>query len=383
MIRGKHALWMLEVAEQAERAFHGPDEALWFRRLEHDRDNARAALSWSTSHHDPDTALRLVAALGWFDGMRGPWSEGRLWVERALTMVGADEPTAARGNALVHGSRLAIFQADFGAAETWIREAVTLGEQLGREDIVLAARGVTTLFLRFRGADDDAERLVDEVLIVARRLGELWSEGLMLCSQASAAQRRGDVSTAMARLDEAIRLAQRSGDRWSQAMALSQLGDVHRSNQAYARAGELYTESLSLRREAGAGPGGTGEASVWHNLGYVALANGDLAAAHSNVQHALALFVQLGERRGAAESLAGFAAVAAADGRAEVAARLFGASEAVLTSVAGRVSQSNRAEYERWLALARAGLASDAFESAWSAGRETPLEDALAYARAN
>jgi predicted ATPase len=88
-VQQRHARWALELAEQAERAFHGPDESALLRRLNKEHDNLRSALTWTTSTGDAETALRLVAALGWYYGLLGAWTESRGWVERALTTPGS------------------------------------------------------------------------------------------------------------------------------------------------------------------------------------------------------------------------------------------------------------------------------------------------------
>ena len=63
-VQQRHALWTLELAEQAERAFHGSDESAWLWRLRKEHDNLRSALGWTTSTGDADRALRLVSGAG-------------------------------------------------------------------------------------------------------------------------------------------------------------------------------------------------------------------------------------------------------------------------------------------------------------------------------
>ena len=52
-------------------------------RIETEHDNLRSALNWSVEN-EPDTALRLVGALGSFWSKRAHWIEGRSWLERVL-----------------------------------------------------------------------------------------------------------------------------------------------------------------------------------------------------------------------------------------------------------------------------------------------------------
>ncbi|HET6316683.1 MAG TPA: helix-turn-helix domain-containing protein, partial [Chloroflexota bacterium] len=277
-VQQRHARWALELAEQAEYAFHGPDESAWLWRLGKEHDNLRSALTWTTSTGDADTALRLVAALGWYYGLLGAWTESRGWVERALTTPGANTPTLARARALTWASRLASFQGDLSVARGWLHDAVELGRQLGDEVVVVAARSIEVQMVFFGGAFEAAAQLADDLLPRMRQLTDRWSEaywcqGRLLATKASAALGRGDYAQARGLLEEAEHLARASGDAWSLAMNLSLLGDLERSNGANLRAGELYAEALSLHESRGTG--GTATPSLLHNLGYVELANGD------------------------------------------------------------------------------------------------------------
>ena len=112
----------------------------------------------------------------------------------------------------------------------------------------------------------------------------------------------------------------------------------------------------------------------------MALAAGDLTGAAAAFADALNQFRRLGERRGVAECLIGLAGVAAAEGRTADAARLFGAGEAALAALGSDIWPSNRADYERGVALAQEVLGPAAFAAARAAGRALPLEDAVALA---
>jgi tetratricopeptide (TPR) repeat protein len=382
-VQQRHARWALELAEQAERAFHGPDESAWLWRLRKEHDNLRSALTWTTSTGDADTALRLVAALGWYYGLLGAWTENRGWVERALTTPGADAPTLARARALTWASRLASFQGDVSAARGWLHDAVELGRKLGDEVVVVAARSIEVQMVFFGGDFEAAAQLADELLPKMQQLAGRWSEaywcqGRLLATKASAALARGDYAQARGLLEEAEQLARASGDAWSLAMNLGLLGDVERSNGANVRAGELYAEALSLHESRGTG--GTATPSLLHNLGYVELAKGHAQRAAERFGQAILEFRRLGDQRGIAEGVVGLGAVAAFEARAETAARLFGAAEAALESLGTHLWPSNRGVYARSVALARDAIEPQVFEAAWRAGRQLSLDQAAAAA---
>jgi tetratricopeptide (TPR) repeat protein len=157
-------------------------------------------------------------------------------------------------------------------------------------------------------------------------------------------------------------------------MALIGLGDLARAGADHEQAGRLYNEALALQRTTGHSRHTT---SLLHNLGYVALRRGETQRARQLFQESLAQFRDVGEQRGVAECLAGLAGVAAAEGQADAAARLFGAAEALFERLGTQLSASNRADYERSLAEARAALDTPTFASIWAEGHLWPWEDVL------
>ena len=69
----RHARYYTGLAETAEPALRTREQAVWLRRLRADDTNFHRALEWARDRaaSDPDRALRLAAALGWY------WYVGR------------------------------------------------------------------------------------------------------------------------------------------------------------------------------------------------------------------------------------------------------------------------------------------------------------------
>jgi hypothetical protein len=98
------------------------------------------------------------------------------------------------------------------------------------------------------------------------------------------------------------------------------------------------------------------------------------------VVQALELAPGEGNRREIAPSLVGLAAVAAAEGEPERAARLLGAAQGLLDALGAAMRPIDCTLRERTDAAARADLPASTFEAAWSEGRAMALEQAVAYA---
>jgi hypothetical protein len=88
----------------------------------------------------------------------------------------------------------------------------------------------------------------------------------------------------------------------------------------------------------------------------------------------------LNDRRGTAECLEGFAALASAMGLAGRAARLFGAAEGLREGIGAPGAPSELEANRRSVSRARKMLPEEAFAAAWAEGRAMSLEQAIAYA---
>src|SRR3990170_4890443 len=88
--RRRHARWALELAEAAAGHLQGRNQGTWLAALDRDHENPQAALDWLLAGGDPEGGLRMAAALWWFWYVRGYFSDGRRWLERAL--AGAAKP---------------------------------------------------------------------------------------------------------------------------------------------------------------------------------------------------------------------------------------------------------------------------------------------------
>jgi tetratricopeptide (TPR) repeat protein len=188
-------------------------------------------------------------------------------------------------------------------------------------------------------------------------------------------------------LEEALNVFKDFGDKKLTVDCLTSLGIAARGLDEYEKAEALYRESLSIIHETGLGPVYLEDVSG--QLGYTVLYLGDAAQAVSLFMEALELRREFDSRFGLIPFLGRFADVAAALGKAETAARLYGAWDAqvhrrlrdgeTLDSVTSLVS---RREYARYQAICREQLGDAAFDLAWHAGQSLSLEAAIAEALA-
>ena len=113
------------------------------------------------------------------------------------------------------------------------------------------------------------------------------------------------------------------------------------------------------------------------SLGWLALTYGDVETARRRYEESLEV-LRCEPPRPRAQSLAGLAEVAAMQGHATWAARLWGAAERQLQSADAVLPSVLRPAYSRLLATARAQLGEAAFTAAWSEGQHMSLDQVLA-----
>jgi len=157
------------------------------------------------------------------------------------------------------------------------------------------------------------------------------------------------------------------------------LGRIAFQQGDFGTARAWFEQSVSLRRQLG---DKNLMAHSLHAVGLVARAQHDFATARQDFTEALTLFREVGNNQSVGLCLAGFAGLAAAQGQLEHAARLFGATEALLERIGAVAAMADRADYERHVALVRSQLAADQFAAAWVEGRAMMMEQAIEYALA-
>jgi predicted ATPase len=122
-LRGRHAGFMVDLAERAEAGLYGPDEPAWARRVEAWLDDLRAAWSWARDAGEVDVAVRLAAALTRFAYWRVR-SDILAWGTQAVAMVPAHPRLAVAHAAAAHAA--------------WIDGRLDQARQLARRGVAVA-----------------------------------------------------------------------------------------------------------------------------------------------------------------------------------------------------------------------------------------------------
>jgi predicted ATPase/DNA-binding CsgD family transcriptional regulator len=340
-LRGRHAAYYLDFAEQADRVPTLSARATASPRLETELPNLRAVLAWAVEQHDAELLLRMAVALWWLWHSRDLLNEAGAWLERAIEATNTGVPSRLRGQ-LAHLVALAAF--------------------------------VEIL----RGATERAEGLLGEGSTLARETGDARAMAMVALSLGALAIWQGDWDRAEAHLTDALARWRDQGDEDWTVWTLYLLGFRAALQGEQKDAEARFADGLALAR-AGGWP--VPIAFGLETLGYNALEQGDHRRAAILLAEAMALARDGNDPGTIACCVKSLGAVAAIAGNAEQGTRLFGAAEAMRERF-GYAEQptAELLRLEQAVAPARDHMSADAFAAAWSAGREMPLDEAIAEA---
>jgi tetratricopeptide (TPR) repeat protein len=375
-LRDRHAEHFRALVEEAETELVGPDQERWARRLEEETGNVRAALEWSLESGRLELGLRIAGALTRFWSIRGHLTEGRTWLDLALTRAAAVEP-AVRAKALYASGYAALGQGDYAQADERFAESLGLFRDLEDDRgaaVALAQQG----WLRVaRGELERATALSEESLATARALDDKRTASVALSNLAEVALASDDLARATELYEEALGLRRDAGDRRNVANALVNLGRTELARGEDGRAAEALGEGLALAREL---DDSWSISVALGSLAHAALRRGDRDGAASLLAEALLAVRRRGDKRLAAETLRAAAALAAERDDPARAARLWGAAEGMREATGASPSALERAAEAAWLGGIRAALDGERFEADLAAGRRLGLDDAIALA---
>ncbi|MFC4508072.1 MULTISPECIES: ATP-binding protein [Streptomyces] len=230
----RHRDFFLALAQRIDEGWYGPGQAEALARLHVEHTNLLAALDCDA---DPQRRFALAAALGFHWCAGGFLSEGRRQFDRALAL--APEPTLARGRALLIAVWVAQMQGDLAAADRWLDEAETLGEQLGDWALRTQVGGLRGVSAHYRGQAEESIPRYEEARAGMAALGDEREATSWLLALACVQAYTGD-PRAPETGRQVIAAFETSGERWGRAQVLMALG-----HDAWARGDREAAKALA------------------------------------------------------------------------------------------------------------------------------------------
>jgi predicted ATPase len=337
-VRTRHLAYFLDLAKSGEIDVIGREEPAFFKVLETELDNLRAALDWSlTGNKNPEDALRLAGTLRvlW---MHSYQTEGVKWLTAALER-NEQASAALRAKALNGLGLIASFQGNYSQMKTVGKESVALADVANDEH-------ETALALELLGFASVMEGDPEEGILLLQRSGQLawkeedkWMLGFLRTDLGYAAMRKGDYSSAEAIFKEGVNMSREIGMKFNEAYCLT------------------FLAALKMR-------------------------SGDFQEARDDLEEGARIFRNGTDKFGPTTSLLYFAELARIERKLEVAAKLFAAVVAIREAAGITLYPIERAVLDRSVAELRTQLSAMSFDTAWAEGGAMTLEQAMAYAAA-
>ncbi|RKN44223.1 ATP-binding protein [Micromonospora endolithica] len=337
--RNRHVAWSTHTLERAHLGADGQPVTLSLYALDPLAGEVRAALRWCATGGNARAGLRLAGGLDQWWRERGLAREGRLWLSR---LYGRQAETGER-----------IPEAELAAA-------------YHMHSLHAGADGEFFEELRFSQRAEAAARQAGDVGLLAR----------VLAGRAAPLVDMGQLAEAERVCREVIDWAYRQDVVGDALLAVYALAELLWRRGALQEAAELLG---AARPVEAARPLDRGRRSVDMLLGMVALARGDLVAAHEHLVVALRSRMAHGFHGRACDTLHALAVRCAAGGDLVTAARLFGAAQATRTSM--RSTPGIYGDY--WAAQQaqlRRRMGDATFDDAYGEGSNLSLEEAAELA---
>ena len=286
-LRRRYRDFYLERARRTADSWSGPRQEACLALLRDDHDNLRAAFELSVAEGDAGTALELVAAL------RHHWyadvflSEGRRWLDHALSLPDGDQGPRARalwvaawvsllqGDRDVAGARLseceaigdhtsaafatslrgtaALFAGDLPASIDYFERGMEALRQEDSTEGVLAASFQLATSLAHAGELERAIEVCERAVAISEQCGESWGRSCLLWTWGYAAWLQGDAGSAGELTHAALSLQRRVCDPVAVALMIELLAWVAASESEFAQSARLLALADWIWRRVGTG----------------------------------------------------------------------------------------------------------------------------------
>ncbi|MGP4016665.1 LuxR C-terminal-related transcriptional regulator [Saccharopolyspora sp. 5N708] len=223
VLRRRHRDHFLLLAEHVDAEWLGPNQAEWLTRLRQDRANLRAALDFCrTEPGEGHEGLRMAAALRFYWVACGLLREGRYWLDEALQVsTGAGEQ---RARALAVNSLISGFQGETDTASELLTEAREVAAQVRAHSVLASVAHLAGTIAMLRNEPARAAAWFTEAL---ERQEMLRHDGFALLSLPKLAlvtAFQGDYQRAVELCEQCQEICEEHGEQWGRSWAEMVLG---------------------------------------------------------------------------------------------------------------------------------------------------------------
>ncbi|MGW4326214.1 LuxR C-terminal-related transcriptional regulator [Nocardia sp. NPDC004573] len=332
-IRARHRDHYRRLALRGRTAYWSSDDVVWFRELNREHANLRAALQFGLGDA-PEAALEMAAVLRPFWEHNRFLTEGYRWLTDALAKL--EEPTELRARGLSAAASLAALLSDRVSARQLVDECVALARRVNAPDIL-------------------AEAMLDSALL---------------------AFNDGDTARALELAETATHLAAECGHH---AMEMDSLAFAFVCALVLTDARSTAFAERLLRVATERGPSLLGGLAQW-SMGLDHWRRGDQDAATGYLARSIEMFSLFDRCVWLASGFEGLAWTAVARADFERAARLLGAAEILARSTVRLAHAITGVLGDKMRGHVREALGERVFQEIFDSGATLSLSEAIDYA---
>jgi predicted ATPase len=411
-IRARHFDYFLMWAQREEHKIYGTGQVEWLQNLEHEHENLITALEWSL-YGNVTNGQQLMTYLWWSWHESGHNSEALYWLERMLASS-PEEDSLIKAKLLSGIGWLTDKLEDKEKANI---RSVAMFRKFGDE--VAAAFPLCSLGINayWRFNYDEAIQKVEESLILFRSAGNEWGVRHVMGILGYIAEAQGNFTQAEEFYEKSLAFSKDLGDQDGVAWTLYLMGRLAELQDDSERAMKLFEEALDVESVVKTKPVTSWlldsmaaillkqgdyeqsrlliEGSLEINqktgnqvgvayrlgwLGWCACLQGDYPKACSYCGSGLQILKHSGGKDDIAVYLIHIGVLLEQQGHPEIFTRLMGVAEELFPNILRTYRLYSHRDTGQSIETARKTLGDEAYVAAYEAGKQTSLEEAVAYA---
>jgi predicted ATPase/DNA-binding SARP family transcriptional activator len=298
----RHLAYFLQLAEEGDQQIRGPQQLIWTKRLEKEKNNFTIAIDRAfESSTNVELGVLLVCALDWFWGFIGEFITGEHLLRKALEkseLFGRVQTRAKvlflAGHSLISGDNLLTSEEGMCC----LQESLSIWRELGKDYYLEEAKCLFIQgFIQQRylsevpGNEELGYQLMSESIKTFQKAGNLWWNAWAINLTTYYEEKHKDMQAYRELLREEILLWQKTGNPWGAAMPVMDWGHYALKHGLLLEAQEYLLKSLEIFQElASAGM----IFQIERDLGHIARAFQEYDRAEAYLDHSLALCYEIG-----------------------------------------------------------------------------------------
>ncbi len=273
----RHSRYFADLVAPVERGLLGTEQRRWIEWLRLEWANITTAIDHALAVDDAETAIALVAPLGWYFFMIDETAVGAEWLHAALACSG-NRDSRLESLALASYAFLASTGSDPATAVVVAERALSTLDTFDDPMTESIVTGMYVMCQLFRGNFEACRAVFPLTEAAAHRSGDRWSLAMTALVGAELSNQLGDTQQAEREMRRAADGFAAVGDRFSFTICVTHAADLAEMRGDYDRAVRMLEESLAVAEDVGFSVRGFAARSRLANL---EILRGNLALAAS------------------------------------------------------------------------------------------------------